>query len=153
MARKVFTSRIGVQRISAKLNPVQASYTRDIRAQMESIERNLSKLITGLKGVTTSILLEALTPTFAKSAVYCPKDTHRLVQSGYLEARERNNGVTVEIGYGRGGDPYYAVLVHERTDIPHRDPERSKFLQAALEEDSNAIPTRVQKGYMDAVGK
>ncbi len=152
MARRVFRSRVGVQRISKTLNPAQASYTREIRDQMKIVENSLSNLIQGLKDITADILLEVLTPTFAKSAIYCPKRTHRLVQSGYLEVAETANGVTAEMGYGRGGNPFYAVYVHENTAMFHAAPTRSKFLQAAIEEDADEIPARIAQAYKESVG-
>lgn len=134
------------------MDPSQASYTRDVRAQMKAVQNNLDDFIQGMKDITPQILLDALTPTFAKSAVYCPKKTHRLVQSGYLEVSETADGIIAEMGYGRGGDPFYAVFVHERTDIPHVAPTRAKFLQSALEEDADAIPARIAQGYKEGAG-
>lgn len=152
MTGATFKAKLGRQRVTKSLAPYQASYVRDIREQMKVIQDNLNGFIGALKNATPQILLDALTPTFAKSVVYCPKRTHRLAQSGYLEVAETSRGVTAEMGYARGGDPFYAAIVHERTDIPHQAPTRAKFLQSALEEDSSDIPKRIAQGYRDSVG-
>jgi len=119
---------------------------------MLEVERNLSLFLIDLKKVTPEILIDSLTPTFKKSLVYVPKKTLALMHSGYLEVRERGTVIQAELGYGRGGIPHYAVYVHEATWIPHQAPTRSKYLQAAIEEDIDAIAKRVVKGYQKKTG-
>lgn len=150
--RRSFRGRVGTQRITKNLRPSQASYTREIRAQMQGIEEEVSAIINQLKGVTPVVLEDALRPTFEKSQFYCPKDTHALVNSGYLEAHRTPSGIHVEIGYGKGGDPHYAVFVHEMTSYYHETPTRAKFLQVAIQEDADAIPERILSGYKASVG-
>ena len=151
MASKLLRSRIGSARLSGDTDPTQASYTQDIRAQMDGIEKALSSVIAQVQAAGPQIILEALQPTFDKSQAYCPKDTYALANSGYLEAREVGDKTVVEIGYGKGGNPNYAVYVHERTDLRHKAPTRAKFLQAALEEDMDEIKQRIAIGYRNLI--
>lgn len=152
MARRLLRARVGAARISTNMEPSQAGYTRAIRAQMEQIERNLTEVIKQITEETPEILLEALEPTFRKSQLYVPVKTGELKQSGYLEVRKTASGATVEIGYGKGGRPNYAVYVHELTGYYHKPPTRAKFLQAAIEEDMDAIRDRLETAYRNMVG-
>jgi hypothetical protein len=91
----------------------------------------------------------ALMPTFAKSQVYCPKKTGSLVFSGYLEVVGRMayalGGVSpvVEMGYGKGNNPFYTMIVHESMEYYHKPPTRAKWLEVALQEDKNRIVPRI----------
>ena len=152
MARRLLRARVGAARISTNMEPSQAGYTRAIRAQMEQIERNLTEVIKQITQETPEILLEALEHTFKKSQLYVPVKTGELKRSGYLEVKKTASGATVEIGYGRGGYPNYAVYVHELTGYYHKPPTRAKFLQAALEEDMDAIRDRLETAYRNMVG-
>lgn len=142
-----FRSRVGTQRITSGTRASQAEFTRSLRENMRQIEKNLKLFIDSVERMTPEILYEALRPTFDKSQRYCPKDTGDLRRSGYLEVKQTARGGMVEIGYGRGGQPFYAVYVHERTDISHKSPTRAKFLQSALEEDEPEIQKRIVQGY------
>lgn len=146
MAKK-FRARVGSQRITGSLNPAEASYTRSIRAQMDQIEKNVTAFIDGVKGITPEVLKRALQPTFEKSQIYVPYDTGNLHDSGYLEVEQKGQRIQAEIGYGKGSQPHYAAYVHEMVNIPHAAPTRSKYLQAAIEEDSKLIPKRLRAAY------
>lgn len=147
-----FKARIGVQRISGSLNPSQASYTRNIRSQMQSIEKEIDRFIQTVKDVTPEVLMDALDPTFKKALSYTPVLTGDLRASGYLLTRVRMGKIEGEIGFGKGGFPHYAVYVHERTDLMHKAPTRSKFLQAAVMEDMRKFPSRLRAAYRAKVG-
>lgn len=114
---------------------------------MANVLKNYERLIGNIEEATPEILYEALEPTFKKSQDYCPKDTGELVESGYLEIVTFRKQPRVEIGYGKGGEPEYAVRVHENTEWRHKSPTRAKWLQAALEEDAQAIRGRVIRAY------
>lgn len=93
--------------------------------------------------VLPEAMYDALEPTFDLSQVYVPKDTGELAESGFLDiTRKGKGGAQVEIGYGRGGAPY-AVYVHEMVNISHEAPTRSKYLEAALDEDYYEILKRI----------
>ncbi len=152
MARKSFRAKVGSQRITKALNPAEASYTRNIRAQMDQIEKNVSAFFGHVKSVTPDVLIVALKPTFEKSQVYVPYDTGDLHKSGYLEVEQKGSRIQAEIGYGKGSNPHYAAYVHEMTHIAHKEPTRSKYLQSAIEEDANDIPKRLRNAFKSQVG-
>lgn len=85
----------------------------------------------------------ALGPTLTLAKRYCPKDTKALVNSGYLEITSRGAGGTVEIGFGKGGVPHYALIVHEMLEYKHKAPTRAKFLQIAMQETRHSILARI----------
>ena len=95
-----------------------------------------------LEGFLPNDLTEALKPTLELSAYYCPKDTLALVNSRYVATEQYRGGARCEIGYARGGEPHYAIYVHE---IPatHDPPTTDKFLQRAIDEDYHNIVQRV----------
>lgn len=135
---------IGKQQLRGTLNPWEQAYTRSIRKQMEQIETKLSKVVNYLEGDAAEIAIRAaLEPIFAKSQVYVPVDTGELKASGYLEIgrfRGRPRGV---VGYAPGGDPEYAVIVHEDLEAQHDPPTRAKFLEAAFKEEEPNTLDRV----------
>lgn len=91
----------------------------------------------------------ALRPTLELSNVYAPIDTGEMRGSGYVEVRKRGRGgPTAEIGYGKGGQAPYAVLVHEKPEFYHTPPTQYKFLQRAMDEDTNDILQRVAQFTM-----
>jgi hypothetical protein len=93
-----------------------------------------------------SVVKAALTPTFALSQKYCPKDTNSLVNSGELEVRDRGtrSGALCEITYARNGQPFYAVFVHEIASYKHTPPTSWKFLERAIKEDMPNIAKRIE---------
>ena len=117
----------------------------DLNRQLGRLVQNFQGLAAHMGSQSAEILREALEPTFEKSKVYCPKDTHALVNSGFLEVQQTRNGAQAAMGYARGGSPHYAVYVHE---IPrfHKEPTRWKWLQQALQEDADDIRTRIING-------
>ncbi len=150
MAIGSFKARIGRSRVDKFVSEYEAGYTLSIRSQMEEIERNILAVFKGVEEELPEILLEALRPTFAKSQRYTPKLTGALRSSGYLEVTNTGKNTVVTIGYAKGGSPWYAAMVHERTDKYHRPPTRSKFLQAALEEDMEDIQNKVAQMLIEA---
>lgn len=121
-------------------------------AKMTDVIMNYTKLVRHLEVVSPDILLDAMQPTFALSQQYCPTDTGRLKDSGYLEITERRGRPTVEIGYGFGGEPPYATAVHENLEWQHKAPTRAKWLQVALEEDAQNIQDRIVADYRSVFG-
>jgi hypothetical protein len=99
------------------------------------------------------VLRAALAPTLRKAISYTPVKTGALRKSAYLEVRRQGllGGYQAEIGFGKGGVPSYAIIVHE---VPnkHTEPTRWKFLQAALEEDAAAIRQRLAGNFRTVSG-
>lgn len=130
----------------------EQAYVSSMRRTSKGIVDMLMGVIDQFEEVTPEIMVDALEPTFELSKEYCPVDTGKLVNSGYLEVTSRGKAPRAEIGYGRGGVPYYAVLVHEATWIGHQPPTRSKWLQAAVMEDLGNIYNRLAEGYAAFMG-
>lgn len=148
-----FRARVGRARAVSSRGGISPSYEADVRRQMNAIIKEYARWIEHMKHQGPEVLLEALEPTFKKARdVYTPIMSGDLRASGYLESGRSGSSSFVVIGFGRGGSPSYAALVHERTDFFHKSPTRSKFLQAALEEDNAAIQARIAAGYKVAAG-
>lgn len=125
-----------------------ASLQTQFRANMAEILDNLAEFIADVEDSAPDILVEALEPTFGKALEYCPVKDGDLRESGYLEAERQRGKAVVAIGFGKGGQPDYAIYVHE-LPYQHEAPTRSKFLEAALDEDYysilNSIPALIRE--------
>lgn len=142
MAR--FRSTVGTKRISGSARPSVAGATRDVRTQMAQIQKNLEKAINTIDKATPQAVVFALQPIFDESQRLVPVKTGDLKRSGYLEIRTTpGRGSQAEIGYGRGGRPFYAVFVHEMIGLRHDPPTQAKFLQQPLEAQMDQIPKRM----------
>lgn len=150
MAVKRFRTKsfMGKQRFLREDETAESALNQQFQESMGEIIGALEEFVDHMEGVSADILVEALEPTLGKSIEYCPKDTGDLVNSAYLEAESFRGGARAEIGYGRGGNPSYTIYVHEMP-FNHEAPTRSKFLQAALDEDYyqiiGSIPTLVRE--------
>lgn len=123
------------------------------KQDMAQIIRRYESLIKNLEGVTPTVLYNALLPVFNRSQVYVPKKTGALMDSGRLDVFPAGPGgkTTASITYG-GKDAPYAAIVHEGTWMNHAAPTRSKFLQAALEEELDAVMSSLIVDYSIALG-
>lgn len=140
--------RVGLTRVQKAMWLSEPDFVSQMNAVMKLVQTDLEYILNEFEDVTPDITVEALKPTFEKSKVYCPKDTRELVESAYLEVVQRKRGgPIVEMGYGKGGKPRYAPYVHEMTTNKHEAPTRSKFLEAAINEDMFDLIDRVAAGY------
>lgn len=143
---------MGKTNVTTSGYPSEAGYVEQVNAGMQKIQKDLLYILEQTEGATPDIMWEALHPTFEKSQEYCPKDTHALVDSGYLEVVQFRGNPKVEMGYGKGGLPDYAAYVHEMVEIPHKAPTRAKFLESAINEDMFDIIERISTGYRRFMG-
>lgn len=133
--------------LPAVTNTRHTSLGQDAKASFASILADFNEFVNELEDkVTPEVMVEALKPTYELSQVYVPYDSGELHNSGYLEIVRRGGRKVAEMGYGKGGSAPYAAYVHERTDLAHKSPTRSKFLQAALDEDYFNIIGRIAAG-------
>ena len=132
-------------------NDTAASIEANLRAGLKGILDNLYGLVRHLEAEGPEILVEALQPAFDKSQVYCPKKTGALADSGYLHAVGFRGGARAAIGYAAGGAPNYAIIVHE-LPYQHESPTRSKFLQAAVDEEYNSMLDSIPRLVRQAAG-
>lgn len=136
--------RIGKLSSRGSKEPWEAGYVSSMRATMSQLISIVSDLQKQIEGASPEIMIQVLQPTFDKSQDYCPIKTGDLKASGYLEVTSFRGSPRVEMGYARGGNPHYAVIVHEDMETYHRPPTRAKWLQAAMLED--------ESGYLDQLG-
>lgn len=139
--------RLGIERLRKPKYASEPGFLRDVQKMTKTLEEELEYIFDQFEDVTPDIVYDAMEPTFEKSKVYCPKNTGALVNSGYLEVTQRGKSPYVEIGYGKGGKPRYTPYVHEMTGQYHEHPTRSKWLEAAVNEDLFDIFDRVTEGY------
>jgi hypothetical protein len=150
MAAPRVSAFMGRKRIAAGLahGESQAALSAQFQSTLEDLLQGFREFVDELDGASADMLVEALEPTFGKSLEMCPVKNGDLRQSGYLEARSYYRRAEAEIGYGRGGNPDYAIYVHEMP-YAHEPPTQSKFLQQALEEDYftilNSLPRIVRE--------
>lgn len=123
---------IGRQRRTVVVGPSEAGYIGAIQQQGAAIAGNLKKVVAHLDNLTVEALEFGLKPIYDKSQELVPVDTGRLKRSGYYEARKLKSGATAEIGYGRYGNPTYAVFVHE-IPMKHAPPTQWKYLEHAVD--------------------
>lgn len=139
--------KMGLERVSKPQYASQSNYVALINRQMAAIRDSLEDVMKQFEDATPEITLEAMRPTFEKSQHYVPKDTMDLHNSGYLEITSFRGSPRIEMGYAKGGKPDYAPYVHEITSYAHASPTRSKFLQAAVDEDLSLMADRLAEGY------
>ncbi len=125
-----------------------AALQSNFRAQMAGIIDAFMEFCDEVDGLVPDVLVDVMEPTFGKALEYCPEDSGKLKESGYLEKESRRGNHVVAIGFGKGGQPDYAIYVHE-LPYAHEAPTRWKFLQSALDEDYftmlNSIPAMIRE--------
>ncbi|KKM82884.1 hypothetical protein LCGC14_1314930, partial [marine sediment metagenome] len=83
---------------------------------------------------------------FDRSQIYVPVGkTGRLKASGKIEVQDTAKGARGTIHYGKGGEPPWAVFVHEDLEAIHDPPTRAKFLQSAAEETEAEVEQAVME--------
>lgn len=132
---------VGRQFVFSSNSSASGALTRQARSQFQVIEDNYAKFVQHMGNEAPQILKEAMEPTFDKSKEYCPKDSGTLVNSGFMEVESFRGGARLELGYAKNNKPSYAIYVHEMP-YAHDAPTRSKWLQAAVDEDRNDIEAR-----------
>lgn len=115
---------------NASAQALQAQFRQEVGEILDAF----SDFVSDFEDIVPEVLVDVLEPTFGKALEYCPKDSGALEASGYLEVESRRGKHEIAIGFGRGGQPDYAIFVHEMP-FRHEEPTRSKFLQTALDED------------------
>ena len=143
MARVSIRPNVGYKRTPASVRGSLRAVTSDARAQMRQIQKNLENLIGEIEGVTPEAVEYALQPIYDKSQQYCPVDTGKLKESGYIEVRQKGDRIEGEVGYGKRGNPFYAPYVHEMVDLYHEPPTQAKFLERAVNEHQDEILPRL----------
>ena len=153
MATRKVRFRIGARRITRGADPTASGYTRDIRAQMKSIEQSFTRFIDTIQANTPAAVEAALMPIFVRSQELVPVRSGKLKRSGFLEIRKGSKGQTQgEVGYAKGGVPHYAGLQHENLDFQHKAPTQAKFLEQAVNEELNKALDQAAGLYAETMG-
>lgn len=143
---------MGVERMRKPRYASEADFVEQVNAQMQAVKDELLSVFDQISDVTPDIMYNALEPTFDKSQEYVPVDKGPLKASGYLEVTGTGKSARVEMGYAKGGNPPYAVYVHEMTGFHHEHPTRAKFLQSAIQEDYDDLIGRLSMQYGEFMG-
>lgn len=139
---------------------VHRYHTQSLSSQITLLLDTVQSFVGHIDKKNAPVVYNALVDTFKKSQVYCPVDPEHksgtsitLRQSGRLTVRDAGRGNTVvEISYGRLGNPYYAVFVHEILTYEHAPPTRAKFLESAIKEDMQLIENKLADGMKTLMG-
>lgn len=151
MARRVRLT-VGRQRLGKGVRPSEAGYTRAIRAQMQSIEDNITRAVEGIKDLTPEALEYGVQPIFDESQRQVPVKTHALKDSGFIDTSITSKGARAVVAYGKGGKPGYGVFVHEMVDYYHAPPTKAKFLEDPANAHMDEVPERTAKFIRDRMG-
>lgn len=146
MAISPFRLDVGKIRSTGSKFPWEPGYVASVRAQLDDLQKIMKSFVKQVEYTTPEICLEALRPTYEKSLGWCPVDTGDLRQSGYLEILPFRGQQRVEMGYGKHGIPFYAVIVHENLEYEHKPPTQAKWLERAVTEDLEDIQQRIVEG-------
>lgn len=144
--------KMGLTKVSKPMYASEPDFVQQMNAQVKALKDDLEYIMEQFENVTPEIAKESLEPTLALAKTYTPHKTGALRDSGYVEIVGFRGQPRVEIGFAKGGNPRYAVLVHEMVEVPHAAPTRSKFLEAAVNEDVDNIIDRVADGYRRFMG-
>lgn len=151
MKAVAFRSHIGV-RSGRRAYSSQGDFVAAVRESMNRVIDNFKEWTKHIDEQSANVLEDALRPTFDWSQEIVPYRTGELHDSGYLETNSTRGKARVEIGYAKGGQPSYAIVVHEDLHAGHESPRQAKFLQMPLEADEQDIMERVREGLRYAAG-
>lgn len=136
---------IGLKRIPKTQAKNVRDATRNMREQFKVLNDNLARALQHIEDVTAESLEEAMMPIFKESQQLVPKDTLRLMKSGFLSVGTFRGQPAVNIGYGLGNKPPYAIVVHEDMHAAHKDGTQAKFLEQPYKQQLQSIPSRVSR--------
>jgi hypothetical protein len=139
--------RIGKIQTRITASPATAKYVQEVNQSVRELEVLLRSVFDQFLEASPKILLDAMEPIFDESQAMTPVDTGDLIASGYLESTGTKKYPRIEIGYGKGGKPFYTAFVHERLDIFHEPPTMAKFLEIPVRQNLGALRKRIDSGY------
>lgn len=128
------------------MSPTEAGYVQYMRGQAKVMADKLNDIIDGVKDATPEAIMHALKESKIpeRSQELVPVDTGALKKSFFMSADKRVGGVVVYIGYGRYGQPWYAALVHENMFFRHAKGKSAKFLEIAINENSDRFRSELR---------
>lgn len=143
---------VGRVRFGKNVYSAEVAVGMDVREQMKHLTRNLEDLISNLQQLTEPALYYGMQPIWEESQTIVPVDTGDLKASGFFNVNTSGATVSAEIGYARGGDPSYAVFVHENLEMYHKPPTTAKFLQNPFNHHLDEVVPRVVRYMVDSTG-
>lgn len=139
--------RLGLKRITGATrrtqHPAVVGSTLGIRQQMKALEDTIAKVLRETNNATLDALGYALQPIDTRMHELVPVDKGPLIESSYYEFRQGDSGPEAELGFARGGQPFYATMVHENLEVHHESPTQAKFLEQAVAENVGQIRERM----------
>jgi hypothetical protein len=144
--------KVGKTNVRTTGYPSEPYFVNQVNAGIKKIMGDLNYIFQQFEDVTPQFMYDALKPTFDKTQERVPVDSGALKASGYLEIRTFRGNPEVEMGYGRGGFPFYTVYVHEMVEIPHAAPTEAKFMERPINEDLGDIIDRLASQYKEFMG-
>jgi hypothetical protein len=144
--------KVGKTNVRTTGYPSESGFVRQVNQGMRKIQEDLGYIIQQFEDVTPEFMLEAMRPIFDESQRIVPVRTSALKDSGYLEIVEFRGSPKVEIGYAKGGNPWYAVYVHEMIEIPHRPPTQAKYLEKPVNDGLGALIDTLAAQYKEFMG-
>jgi hypothetical protein len=138
---------MGLKSVRIPQNPSEPGYVAAVNRAVKALEKDLLSIFDQIEEITPGVMMEVLEPVKTKAEYYCPKDTGALVESSYLEVTQYRGKPRVELGFARGGEPRYAVYVHENLEYYHKAPTQAKFLERAVNEEMNEIFMHIGELY------
>lgn len=142
---------MGARRSAPGMNQSAVALRDAFTRQVRGLTKVMEQWVNGLDASMADVIAETIRPTFEKALTYTPVDTAALVESGYLEVETLYRRHVVAIGFARGNKPDYAIYVHEMP-YQHEAPTRSKFLEAAIDEDFRSLEARFAQLTKEAAG-
>lgn len=119
----------------------QGAANQDLERAMATITGNIRKQVTEALNDLGQMIKE-------DSQELCPVDTGALRESAFHLVRpgKKRSELILVVGYAKGGQPDYAVKVHEDTSVYH-NPGQAKFLSTVM----NYYEPQIEKMIADAV--
>lgn len=108
---------------------------------VNKVLNNLNKEVLGMRNRSRAGMRTVGFMVKATSLSLTPVDTGNLRGGAYMRSYDTPDGPGAEIGYTAA----YAVFVHERTELHHKSPTQSKFLEEALKRDEKRILEIIRK--------
>jgi hypothetical protein len=148
MARRQFNvaGRFNVGRLRINRNdPKRAMGIQNARQSMRDIVKAFDQLTNQLHDLSIEACFQNGLRVKERGDYYVPKDTLALLHSGYVEAvsaPSHPGRINIEVGYGKGDDPDYAVIVHEDLSKSHASPTQAKYLQRAIVDEVGSMLAR-----------
>lgn len=118
---------------------------------VQQVIRALSRLTLKLNDGVDAAMMDIAQQTLDLATYYAPVDTGLMRSTGRIEKVKVGpkfifwkGGTEYRVVFGSSA-AYYTIYVHEDLTKYHQEPTQSKFLERAVREVSNSIPTTLAK--------